>query len=68
MEFTNMYQAVGSLGFPIAMCLIMFYAMIKQSNMHKEESEKMTEALNNNTVALNRIEVKLGVNKDGTNS
>lgn len=61
MDFASIVQAIGTLGFPICMCLVMFYYMTKQTETHKEEVAKMTEALNNNTIALNRLEMKIGV-------
>ena len=64
MDFATIVQAIGSLGFPICMCIAMFYYMTKQSEMHKEEVAKMTDALNNNTIALNRLEMKMGVDSN----
>lgn len=61
-------SAISSLGFPIAVCIALFWHMNKQTEMHKEEIQKMTEALNNNTLAINRLEVKIGAaeNADDT--
>lgn len=64
MDFATIVQAIGTLGFPICMCIAMFYYMTKQTETHKEEVAKMTEALNNNTLALNRLEMKMGVNSN----
>ena len=37
-------------------CLIAtFYLWLKETEAHKEEMEKMTDALNNNTVALTKL-------------
>lgn len=68
MGFNEALQAIGTLGFPICMCCAMFWYMTKQTETHKEEVAKMTEALNNNTVALNRLEMKMGVDENGDNS
>ena len=54
-------QLIGSLGFPIAMCIAMLWMLNKQSEQHKSEMDKITEALNNNTLALTKLAAKLGV-------
>lgn len=46
---------ISTLGFPIAMCLIMCYYINKINDSHKEESDKFAEALNNNTVVLQKL-------------
>ena len=56
-------QLIGSLGFPIAMCVAMFWMLFKQSEQHKSEMDKITEALNNNTIALTKLATKLGVDE-----
>lgn len=47
---------IGSLGFPIACVIAMFYMWNKEREDHKTEMEKVTQALNNNTTALIKIE------------
>lgn len=47
---------VGTLGFPIACVCAMFFMWNKEREDHKEEMAKITEALNNNTLALTRLE------------
>ena len=47
---------IGSLGFPIACVIAMFWMWNKEREDHKQEVNKMTEALNNNTQALIKIE------------
>lgn len=64
MEVTTITQLIANLGFPIACCVTMFYQMNKQTEQHKEEMEKVTEALNNNTLALSRLEMKIGEDKN----
>lgn len=60
MDFSTVMQAIGTLGFPIAMCVAMFWYVTKQTERHKEEISMITEALNNNTNALTRLEMKIG--------
>lgn len=46
---------IGNLGFPIACCIGLFWMLAKTSKEHKEEMEKMSEALNNNTLAIKEL-------------
>lgn len=46
---------IKELGFPIAVCVAMFYYWNKERESHKEELKQVTEALNNNTLVLQSI-------------
>lgn len=46
---------ISTLGFPIGMCLIMCYYINKINDAHKAETDKFAEALNNNTVVLQKL-------------
>lgn len=73
METVNLIiNAISSLGFPIVMCCLLFWKMDKQDKDHKEEMEKhdkvnaeatqkVTEAVNNNTIALQKLIDKLSM-------
>lgn len=50
---------VSTLGFPIAMCLIMCYYISKINDAHKQESDNFANALNNNTLVLQKLCDKL---------
>ena len=50
---------ISTLGFPIGMCLIMCYYVNKINDAHKEETDKFAEALNNNTLVLQKLCDKL---------
>lgn len=50
---------ISTLGFPVAMCLIMCYYINKINDAHKEETGKFADALNNNTVVLQKLCDKL---------
>ena len=58
----NIVQIVAQLGFPIAMCLLMFWYVTKKDEAHKEEITKMSEAVNNNTLVMQKLIDKLGGN------
>ena len=59
MDVNTLIQLVGSLGFPIVACGALFWRMIKSDEQHKEEMNKMSEALNNNTSALVKLTERL---------
>lgn len=46
---------IGTVGFPIVAYGAMFWYMVKQNQSHKEEMDKMAQALNNNTIALQKL-------------
>ena len=56
MEFSNwIITAISTVGFPIVVAGAMFWKMNKQDDDHKEEMQKVTEAINNNTLALTKL-------------
>ena len=59
MDANTIIQLVGSLGFPIVMCGALFWRMVKYDEQHKAEIDKLSEALNNNTIALTKLSDKL---------
>ena len=56
----NWVQVIQTLGFPIAVAIAMFWQNTKLQEQHKEEMGKITEALNNNTIALTELKDKIG--------
>lgn len=66
MDTSTMVQIISSLGFPIACCVAMFWQNNKLNVSHKEETSKLNEAINNNTIALNHLIDKIGGNSDDT--
>lgn len=76
MDANVIISMIGSLGFPIVACIFIaiffsktqdnYRADIKEmQTLHKQETDKMTEALNNNTIALQRLVDKMeGLNDD----
>lgn len=66
---------IATLGFPIVCAVILAYVVkymfdkytndiMKLTETHKEESDKFTEALNNNTIALQKLCDKLDKESD----
>lgn len=59
MDVNTLIQVVGSLGFPIVACGALFWRMVKSDDMHKEEMDALSKALNNNTIALTQLSDKM---------
>ena len=55
MDFNSVLQAVSTVGFPIVMCLVFAWYIKDLNESHKEETEKFTEALNSNTIVLQKL-------------
>lgn len=60
MDVQTITTIITTVGFPIAVCLICFWYINKQTEVHKEETKAMTEAINNNNTLLQRLIEKLG--------
>lgn len=60
MDVSAITQIIGTLGFPIAACVALFWQNNKMNEKHEEEIKKITEALNNNTIALTELTAKIG--------
>lgn len=56
MESEAIIQLIGSLGFPIAMCILIFWYLMKETEAHKEEVNMLRDVIVKNTEAL--IELK----------
>lgn len=64
MDLNVVTQLIGSLGFPIVACIALFYQNSKQEDRHREEMEKLSDAVNNNTLAITQLTEKIeGVDK-----
>ena len=54
-DYTMISNLIGSLGFPIAACCYMAFINHKQAEMHKEEMNKMTDAVNELKIAITSL-------------
>ena len=59
----DIVNAISTVGFPIAMCLILCYEIKGMTESHKEETNALKDALNNNTIVLEKILTKLNIEK-----
>ena len=57
-------QLVSNLGFPIACVCVMFWQQNEERKNHAAESDKWVEALNRNTVAIERLCAEIGARND----
>lgn len=55
MDFTVIEAMISTIGFPIIMCLLMFYYIHKLNDKHDEEIDKLTNALAENTRILTEL-------------
>lgn len=71
MNIQDILTAIASVGFPIVACCGLAYFMIKEIRAnrdeireiqkdHKEEVKGMTEAINNNTLVMQKLIDKIG--------
>lgn len=55
MDVNAITTLVSNVGVPCACLIATFYLWFKETEAHKDEMSKMTEALNNNTIALTKL-------------
>lgn len=58
-EFNLVLNAIGSIGFPAVMCLILTKMMRESDRRHEDETSRLAEALSNNTQALALLKEKI---------
>ena len=59
MEVDSIVSIISQFGFPILVCLVCFWYIYNENKNHKAEMNQMAEAINNNTIALNKLIDKL---------
>ena len=57
MDITQVTQMISNVGFPISMCLIVFYYMTKHDEQHKEETDNLRKTLEDNTKVLSELSI-----------
>ena len=79
MDVQTIISAIGSLGFPIICCIIMFKQLSEDRDNnnaqreadrqeHKREMENITAALQNNTLVMQKLVDALTVPEEGKHS
>lgn len=46
---------ISNIGFPIACCVFLFMQLNKNNEQHSSDMKAITEALNNNTLAITKL-------------
>lgn len=59
MDLTAVTNLISTIGFPIAISLVLMWYIMKLNESHSNEVKALTNALNNNTVILQRVCDKL---------
>lgn len=54
---------ISTVGFPIVMCLVLLYEINEMTESHKQETNALKDALNNNTIVLEKILTKVNIEK-----
>lgn len=55
MDINTITQFIGTLGFPIAACCVLFWYLQKESENHKQEVGQMKDAINANTSIITEL-------------
>ena len=60
MDVSEIIQAISTVGFPIVMCLLFMYYIKYINDQHKNEIDKLSQSVNNNTLVMKKLVDKLG--------
>lgn len=55
MDYNAIMQLIGSLGFPIVACGALFWKMNKDAENHKQETDSLKQAIDNNTIIITKL-------------
>ena len=64
MDFNTLLQAIGTLGFPIVMCVALLHEIKDMTTKHQEESKIFSDSMNKNTLVLQKLCDILGVERE----
>lgn len=59
MGANDVVSIISTVGFPIAACVALFWQSNQMQKQHKEEMDGVKEALNNNTLVVQKLVDKL---------
>lgn len=60
MNINDITTLISTLGFPIVCCVALFWQGKKNDDAHAEEVKSLSKAIENNTLALQKLVDKLG--------
>ena len=52
---SDLLSAISTVGFPIVMCLALFYYICKCDGANRSQIEKLSDALDNNTSVITKL-------------
>ena len=52
MDLSGVTSIISNVGFPVAVCIALFFYMEKQNERHQTETDKLNDTLQNNTKVL----------------
>lgn len=55
MDIDTVTQLVSNVGFPVAVCIALFFYMEKQNERHQTETDKLNETVQSNTKVLTEL-------------
>lgn len=55
MDITAVTTLITTVGFPIAMCIVMGWYIREQQKVHRDETKELSEAVANNTLVLQKL-------------
>lgn len=55
MEVNDIVSLVSNVGFPVAVCIALFFYMEKQNERHQQETDKLNETVQSNTTVLTEL-------------
>lgn len=64
MDMETIIQFINGVGFPIAVSIILFYQNEKQDERYKETINDLSKVIENNTLTVNELNVRLA-NREG---
>lgn len=64
MDASAITTIISTLGFPIACCIALFWYMTKESERHKDETDKIKTAIDNNTIIIAKLYERLDGKKN----
>lgn len=55
MEINDVITLISNLGFPIVMCILLFWRMNKQDEQHKLEIDNLTSVINDLKIVITEL-------------
>lgn len=55
MDIDDITTIISNVGFPVGMCLLLFFYMEKQNERHQQETDKINDTLKDNTKVLSEL-------------